>query len=245
MAMVSQSLGRRLLGGESPVGRRVLLGPTDTAGVEIVGVVADAVHSAPRAGAQRTLYYPAAQNVRRLRWMCVAIRTAGEPTVLADRVRQELRAIDPALPVMKIDTVDEQLDAVLFQDRLITNLAVTFGLLAAALAAGGLGATLFYAVARRTKEIGVRVALGASRAVVLRMVLGETFALVLAGIALGLPLTLSTARLLRNSLFGVTPYDPVTIAGAVLTIVSICLLAAAAPARRATRVDPIVALRCD
>jgi ABC-type antimicrobial peptide transport system permease subunit len=177
--------------------------------------------------------------------MCLAIRTSGEPSSVAAQVHNELRAIDPALPIMKIDTLDEQLDAVLFQDRLIANLAVGFGLLAALLAGAGLCAMLFSAVTRRTKEIGVRVALGANRASVLRLVLGETFFLVLAGIVAGVPLTLSTSRLISDRLFGIGPRDPLTIAVAVAAIWAIALVAAAAPARRAASVDPMVALRCD
>jgi predicted permease len=245
VVVVNQTLARRLFGSTNALGRRLWLGPGDRSAVEIVGVVADAVQNAPRAQRQRILYYPAAQNVRRLRWMCLAIRTVGDPSSLVAQVRQELRGVDPTLPVMKIDTLDEQLDAVLFQDRLVVNLAVAFSVLAALLAGAGLCAMLFHAVARRTKEIGVRVALGAGQVSVLRMVLGDTFMLVLVGIGIGIPLTLSTTRMISGQLFGISPQDPAIIAGAVAAVWAISLIAAAAPARRATRVDPIVALRCD
>jgi predicted permease len=245
VAILNRSFARRLFGETNPVGRRLALGSGEASIVEIVGVAADAVHTAPRARAPRTLYYPAAQNSRRLRWLCLAIRTDGDPTRVASEVRQELRAIDPTLPVMKVDTLDEQLDAVLFQDRLITNLALTFGVLAAVLSGAGLCAMLFYAIARRTKEIGVRVALGASHRAVLRIVLGETVALVLGGLALGLPLTLIATRTMAGRLFGIAPNDPLTILVAAVTICATSITAAAAPARRATRVDPMIALRCD
>jgi ABC-type antimicrobial peptide transport system permease subunit len=177
--------------------------------------------------------------------MCLAIRTIGDPLRAAAGVRQELRAIDPMLPVMRIDTLDQQLDAVLFQDRLIANLALVFAVLALALSGAGLCAMLFYTVARRTREIGVRVALGASHRVVLHMVLSETIGLVVAGVAVGVPLTLAAVRLIAGRLFGVAANDPLTIGAAALTISIVSIAAAAAPARRAARVDPMVALRCD
>jgi predicted permease len=244
-AIVNQTLATRVFGATNAVGQQLLLGPGDASAVEIVGVVADAAHHTPRTRAQRVIYYPAAQNVRRLRSMCLAVKTAGDDAAVAAQVRTALRALDPQLPIMKIDTLDEQLDAVLFQDRLITNLAVTFGALAALLAGAGLCAMLFFVVARRTKEIGVRVALGASRATVLRTIVGDTFALVLIGIGLGLPLALWAGASMAPRLFGVTPRDPLTMAGAVLIICAISLAAAAAPARRATAVDPMVALRTE
>jgi ABC-type antimicrobial peptide transport system permease subunit len=238
--IINQTLAQRLFGSVDPVGRRITVG--GAASADVVGVVANGLHNNPRAPMQRTVYYPAAQNTRRLRSLCAVIRTHGNPIAMAPAVRQELRSIDPLLPVMTIDTLDQQLDAVLFQDRLMTNLAIAFGVLAAALAGGGLCATLLYTVARRTREIGVRVALGATHGAVVGMVLTETCRLVLVGTAIGLPLTLFVSRVFSDRLFGVTAHDPATIAGAASIIAATALVAAAAPARRAARIDPMAAL---
>jgi ABC-type antimicrobial peptide transport system permease subunit len=161
----------------------------------------------------------------------------------AESVRKELRDIDPSLPVLKIDTVKEQVRDVLAQERLLAGLSAFFGGLAAALACLGLYGLMSYTVTRRTNEIGIRTALGARQGDVLNMILKESLALALAGTAIGVPLALMTTRLIANRLFGISASDPVTIGAVVLLLTAAAMLAGFLPARRAARVDPLVALR--
>ena len=177
--------------------------------------------------------------------MSIAVRTSGDPRVLAPRIREALREIDPSLPVVKIDTVDEQLGDVLIQERLMATLSGFFGVIALLLACFGLYGVVSYAVGRRTSEIGIRLTLGATRGGVLGMILRESLALVVAGLAIGVPITLAGARLVAARLFGVQPTDPATIAIATLTMSAVAAAAALVPANRASRVDPMISLRCE
>jgi ABC-type antimicrobial peptide transport system permease subunit len=175
--------------------------------------------------------------------MCIELRAAGPPAGIAARVRQELRALDPNLPVLRIDTLEEQLDDVLAQERLIAALAAGFGAVATLLACLGLYGVMSYMVVRRTNEIGIRMALGARRGDVLSMILKETLALVLAGTVIGIPVALMATRLIANRLFGVNAGDSVTIGCVVLLMSAVAALAGFLPAQRAARVDPLMALR--
>jgi predicted permease len=245
VTIISEGAARQFFGTEDPIGRRLVLGTGTGPSLEVIGVVGDVTHNTPRARSQRMIYYPWTQNARRLRWMCLAIRTSGEPAAVMARVRQELRAIDPMLPIMKIDTFGEQLDDALFQERLVTSVSVAFGVLAALLAAGGLFAMLSYTVARRTNEIGVRVVLGATRGAVLRLVAREVLPVLAAGTGAGLILTVFAAKQIASGLFGVSAMDPLTVSAAVAAIGIVTIIAAAIPARRASNVDPMVALRAE
>src|SRR6185436_12538568 len=153
-------------------------------------------------------YIPYRQDVGHLLQMCLAVRTAGDPKSVAASVRQELREIDPKLPVIKVDTIGEQLDDLLVQERLIATLASALGVLGTFLACLGLYGVVSYMVERRTSEIGIRLALGATPSAMLRMVLKESSWLVLAGIAVGVPAALVVTRLISSRLFGVGAADP-------------------------------------
>ena len=177
--------------------------------------------------------------------MTIAVRTSGDPLTLAPRIRQALREIDPTLPVVKIDTVDEQLGDVLIQERLMATLSGFFGAVALVLACLGLYGVVSYSVGRRTSEIGIRLALGATRGGVLGMILRESLVLVSAGVAIGIPVTVAGARLVSSRLFGVSATDPLTIAAAMLVMMAVATAAALIPASRASRVDPMAALRCE
>jgi len=189
--------------------------------------------------------YQDREAARRIAIMMIAVRTAGDPRAISGRVRQEIQAAAPLLPVLKVDTVDERLGDVLAQDRLIASLAAFFAMLATLLACLGLYGVIAYTTARRTSEIGVRVALGATRPTILGMVLGESAVLTLAGIAIGVPAALLATRLIADRLFGVTPTDVPTIAVAAIGLLFITGIAGFVPARRAAAVDPMVALRTD
>ncbi|MGH9837162.1 MAG: ADOP family duplicated permease [Blastocatellia bacterium] len=245
VVIINQSMARYYFGAQNPIGRHVGFGGDVGTPTEIVGVVQDFKHGTPREKDLGLTYFPYRQLNGPIQIMCLAVRTAGNPTGMIASLRQELRDIDPNLPVLRIDTVEEQLNDVLVQDRLIAGLASFFGLVGALLACLGLYGVISWTVARRTNEIGIRLALGATPAVVLRMVLKESMWLVCVGIAIGLPMTLAVTRLVATRLFGVSAADPLTIAVATLLMLAVAALAAFLPARRASRVDPMVALRCE
>jgi len=243
VAILNETMARFFFGSENPLGKRFSATGEEGFPIEIVGVVKDAKLGTPR-DQRGAWYYPYRQNTRflRLNW-CVAVRTSGPPTALAMSVRQALRELDPNLPVLKITTIEGQLDHVLAQERLIAMLSGFFGILAVLLSCLGLYGVISYTVARRTNEIGIRLAMGATRASVLRLVLKESWRLILGGIALGVPIALTVTRLLSTWLFGVSPTDPTTMGAVTTLMLAVGTLAAFLPARRASLVDPIVALR--
>jgi ABC-type antimicrobial peptide transport system permease subunit len=171
------------------------------------------------------------------------VRTQADPRVVASELRKVIAQVAPTLPVQDIATVDERVNRLLLQDRLIAEITAFFGLTALLLACIGIYGLISYAVARRIPEMGIRMALGAQSGSVLWLVLREAIILVLIGIAAGIPLVFIAARLIEGLLFGVAPADPVTLAGTAVLMLSIAVAAAYLPARRASRVDPMAALR--
>ena len=216
---------------------------------EVIGVVKNVTGNLSlRETDRRMIYFPYRQDLAlnthpRLVRMCLAVRTLGDPARLKASIREELRHMDPNLPVVSMESVDEQLDEAVAQERLIATLSGCFGSLAMLLACLGLYGVISCMVARRTNEIGIRLALGATPAGLLRMVLKESPWLVLAGIAIGVPPTLALTRLISTMLYGVKASDPLTMVGATLLMVAVAAMAALIPARKASRVDPLVALR--
>jgi predicted permease len=244
VAIINENMARRVFGGQNPIGQHFGRGSgAPTTELEIVGVINNATDRTPYDRTRMMYYRPYSQDLGHLLSMCLAVRTAGSPKSVAASVRQELRDIDPSLPVLRIDTVDEQLNDSLVEERLVASLASFFGGLAVLLACLGLYGVVSYAVVRRTSEIGIRLALGATRGRVLAMVLKQSLLLVAIGIAGGVPMTLAGARLISNRLFGVGPADPLTIAAAALLLIAVAAVAGFLPARRASRVDPMVSLR--
>jgi predicted permease len=254
VAILNESMARFYFGDRSPVGRMVrFTGPTAPL-TEIVGVVTDYVRGTPRGDVRGEFatYFPyrdrealnrGAQT--RLRVMMIVIRAGVPPLTLADSVRRELRAIDPELPVLRINTTEQQLDDVLAQDRLVAALSTTFALVTVALACLGLFGLISYAVARRTNEIGVRLALGATPRRIVGMILAEGGRLVAAGIAVGMFAALALVRLVSSRLYGVSGADPWTLGSAMAVLVLVAAVAALIPAGRAAGVDPMVALRSE
>jgi predicted permease len=243
-AIINETMARYFFGRSSPLGHHVLVSFGNNPPLEVVGVVADAKYNSPREPNHMSFYYPVRQQVgTRLVRMCLVVRAAGPPGSIAASVRHELHQIDPRLPVLKIDTIDEQVDDVLFQERLIADLSLGFGAAAILLACLGLYGVMSYTVARRTNEIGIRMALGARRSDVLGMIARESLLLVLAGIACGIPAALAAAPVIENRLFRVGPNDPLTLGGAAVLMITVAAVAGMLPARRASRVDPMVALR--
>jgi ABC-type antimicrobial peptide transport system permease subunit len=188
--------------------------------------------------------YAQAPNQLRATW-CILIRTAGDPLRLTNPVRQRLRAIDPAMPILNITSVAGQLDDVLSQERLLAALSATFALTATLLACIGLYGVMAYATSRRIKEFGIRIALGATPSEVCGMVLRESLVLVLAGLAAGVPLALASARGASAVLFGVGAVDVSGMVAASSVLILVAAVASLVPAIKASRVHPADALRHD
>jgi len=243
VAIVNQALALRYFGGAAPVGRRV--GPEGGSAdqIEIVGLAADAKFSPLREAAPPTLYLPYRQHRQHL--VTFAVRTTGDPTALVDSIRRSLAALDPDVPLFDVRTQGEQIDLATHQERLFAHLVSGFALLALVLACLGTYGTLAYSVARRTPEIGLRMALGAERSDVVLMMLRDSLGPVAIGVALGLGGALVGARLVQSMLFGIAGQDSATLAVAVVVLVISALIAAWLPSLRASRLDPMSALRCD
>jgi predicted permease len=242
VAVVNETFARHYLGDEDPVGQRFRHG-TGGSQIEVIGVVKDAKYDTLREQAQPTYYVSYLQFTGDWRGTTFQIRTAAEPTRIIAAVRQAVREVDPNLPLYNIKTLATQVDESLVQERLIGTVSSFFGLLSLLLAAIGLYGIIAYAVSERTHEIGIRMALGAQRGAVLRMVLRQGMTLVLLGVGLGLALSFAGTRVIASRLFDVTPTDLLTFVGVPLLLLIVALLACFVPARRATRVDPLVALR--
>jgi predicted permease len=247
--IISEAMARHYFGNRDPVGRRIWFPEDTSAPTAVIGVAGDFLVGGPRETARRPGYtylsYRDREAPRRLRTMTMAVRTAGEPMAMADAIRREVQGAPLQLPVLKIDTAGEQLSDILVQERMVTTLSTAFGSVSLLLACFGLYGVISYTVARRTNEIGIRMALGATRSGMVRAFMTESLALVVVGIAAGALATVGVTRLIASRLFGVGATDPVTMAIGIMLVVLAAALAAALPARRAARVDPLVALRLE
>jgi predicted lysophospholipase L1 biosynthesis ABC-type transport system permease subunit len=192
-----------------------------------------------------TIYLPVGQRIDREANFALRPAAPGDPAGLFAAVRAAVRDSDSSLPVLNLRTQDEQIDRLHAQERLFARLSGLFGLLALALAAVGLFGLMSHAVLRRTGEIGLRMALGALPSHVMRMVLVESLALVFAGLAAGAAISYGASRLVTKMLFGLSPGDPLTYGAVALILIAIGLLAALVPARRASRIDPLAALKVE
>jgi predicted permease len=245
VAIINETMARFYFGNENPIGKRMGAGNDVGYPVEIIGVVTDAKigTARDRRGMRYSSFRQSPANL--MGPWCVVVRTAGDPLAVAAAVRDRLRAIDPAMPVSTIDTVADQLDGVLTQERLVSVLSVSFALIATWLACIGLYGVMAYATVRRTREFGIRMALGATAGGMRAMVLRSSFLMTLAGIAAGIPLTIAGARAASGMLFGVgsTDWRVLTFAGVLLMMVAGA--AGSIPAHRASRIHPSDALRHD
>ncbi len=251
VAVVNQTFANKYFPGESPVGKRFTFDPKKPDEIEIVGLVKDAKYATQREDTRPTTYLPWRQDQRSMSGANFFLRTTGDPSALVAALRQTMREIDQNLPLTSIKTQAERATETLQMERLFAKLVTLFGLLAQQLAAIGLFGVLAYAVSQRTHEIGIRMALGASQTDVLKMIVKQGMTLAIIGIVLGLGgayvLTkyLESQMQLSKMLFGIKPNDPVTygIVAVLLTIVA--LIACYLPARRATKIEPMEALRCE
>ena len=233
IAARADPLARRFFPGQDPVGRKLLMGvvpPDKPAQLPIAGVVGDVRGVALDAGVEPEIYfsfYPQSATV--------LARVKVDPLSLAAVARRELGALDPALPVSRVGTLEEMLDASLARRRFAANALGLFSAIALALSAVGIYGLIAYNVSRRAREIGLRAALGARQADILRMVLGEGLALAGAGLVLGLAGALALTGVMRGMLAGVSATDPATLGGAAFALLVVALIASYAPARRASR----------
>jgi predicted permease len=244
VSIINETTARRYFKNRNPIGQRWNYDEDLAAGFEIVGVARDARYTTVKGESPIMVYRPVAQ-VAEDYLASIQVRTDGNPAALVPDIRNALRQAEPRLPVEGIDTLDERITRTMGSERLMMWLTMAFGGVALFLACLGLYGTISYAVTRRTAELGVRMALGAGRGTVQWMILREAFMLVGAGLFLGIPLAFAAARAMSTLLFGVTPADPVANGSAVAALLVIAALAAYLPARRASRVDPMLALRAD
>jgi len=243
VAIVNETFAHDFFHGENPLGRRFGLGPNEKVfDIEIVGVVKDAKYDSLRNGKLRYAYVPCLQDPSP-GYITVEVRTAAAPEAIIPALRREVAKIDPNLAIFDLKTMEARVDESLFADRLIAILCACFGALATLLASIGLYGVMAFSVARRTREIGIRIALGAGRRRVLSMVLKEVAWMCLIGVGVGIPLALALSRYLVSQLYGVAPTDAPTLVFAALTMMFVALAAGFLPARRAATIDPIIALR--
>jgi predicted permease len=237
VAILNQTMAKRLFGNQDPIGKRFRFVEGTRPPLEIVGVAADSKYKDLRETAVQYFYVPNGRGP------VLEIRTTGDPTKITGSIRGLIQSIDSSVTVGDVRTMQDQIGESLHTDRLIATLCAAFSTLALALTAIGLYGTMAFRISRRTREIGVRIALGAQKPAVLRMVLWQALQLMLLGLALGTATAFMLSRLIAGQLFGVSTADPFTLAGVLLLLAAVGLAAGYIPARRAAMVNPIVALR--
>jgi putative ABC transport system permease protein len=244
VAVVDETLAKRLFPGRTAVGERVgvdLFGNKHW--LEIVGVVEPIRHDDLRQNGRETIYFP--HHLFPWPPMTVAVRSTGDPTVLLGPVREEVRGLTPDLPLYNVRTLKEAFSLALANTRFTMILIAVFAGVALILAMVGLYGVIAYTVRQRTREIGIRMALGARQGSILRMVVGRGLGLILAGVALGILAAYPLTRTVQSLLFGVTPGDPLTYALLASLLVVVALVACYLPARRAARLNPMESLRAE
>jgi predicted permease len=244
--VVNEVFAKKYFPNESPVGRHFTMGGKDNKNdVEIVGVAKTARYNSLKRDVPPVTYTSYLQGFknRPIEQMFFELRTAGNPLALADQVRRIVRDVSPNVPVADITTQTRRIDSTISQERTFAELCTCFGVLALLMACVGLYGTMAYAVTRRTSEIGIRMALGAARARIVWMVLRQVLILGAVGVLLGLAAVWQTTEFVKSFLFGLQPNDPASLTGAVLILAACAILAGYAPAWRASRVDPMSALR--
>jgi len=246
VAVINETMAQYYFRDSDPIGRRLGFdGPRSSRQIEIIGVVRDAKYATLREATPRMLYRPYPQHPRSWFRSNLQIRTTGNPLGAAAAIRREIHGMDKNITVSGITTLGQQVEDAAIRERLIALLSSCFGLLAALLASIGLYGIMAYSVARRVKEIGIRMALGGRQSHLMKMIMRETLGLVAVGMVIGLGITLSVGRLISSHLYGITSYDPAAITSAVVLMIIVGLGAGLLPALRASRLDPVVALRTD
>jgi predicted permease len=244
VVIINQSFAKKYLQGRDPVGRHIGFGgdPGTKTDMEVIGVVKDIKYTSVRDEIPPQAFIPVYASDQ-VGGMTVYVRSSGDSKQVMASMRTVVRTLDPNVPLYDVRTEDEQLDNSLRNERLIASLCSVFGFLATLLAVVGLYGVMAYTVSRRTREIGIRVALGAARSSVIGMVMREVLFLIGLGVFIGVPLAIGLSFLVRSQLFGLVPHDPATLTMASILLALVAALAGFIPAMRASRVDPMRALR--
>jgi ABC-type antimicrobial peptide transport system permease subunit len=249
VALVNEELARRYWPGRDPIGGRMRIGMRpDRPWVTVVGIVRDVRHNGVTGVVKEKFYVPHAQwhlSIGPMRSMFLVVRGTGDVRRLAPSIRAEVRARDPRIPLADIRTMDDVVDTALSRPRFTGALFTVFSVLAVLLAAVGIYGVLSYVVTQQTREIGIRLAVGATPADVARTVLGRGFLLSVIGLAIGGAIALALGGAVNVLLYNVRPSDPVSLVAGVFVLLAVALIASYIPARRATKVDPMVALRAE
>ncbi len=241
VVMINETMARYYFSGANPIGRQVKLGREEPA--EIIGVVKDAKYNSLRETTARTAYLNCLQDPKRAASLSLAVQTIGPVPAAVNTIRRTVQTLDAAVPISGFTPFARQVEESLLQEQLMATLSSLFGGLALLMASIGLYGVLAYAVERRTREIGIRMALGACGANVILLVLRETLLLVVIGISLGLPTALALGRFVATLLYGLKPGDPGTLATATALLLGVAVVAGYFPVRRAARLDPMAVLR--
>ena len=252
VAVVNQSFARHYFADQDVIGRTLKIDIDESGPWQIVGIARDTISGNLRQDAPRTVYMPLAQvagpggkgSQDSFAWVIV-LRTSGDPAQTIASLRAAVASVDPNLPILHVRTIQDHLETFMSHETLISRLTAIFAGLAVLLAAIGLYGLMSFNVVRRTGEIGIRMALGASGPGVEWMVLRESLGLLLAGLGLGLPIALYAVRLVRSQLYQMSPFDPAIFAASTAAIALVTVFSAWLPARRAAAIDPMAALRCE
>jgi predicted permease len=245
VAVVNEKFAKKYFAGENPVGRHIGIGsPTSPADIEIVGIAKTSVYNSIKEDdTPPVAYVPYTQDVDGLGQVVFELRAANDPLALVSTVRQIVRQASPAVPVSDVSTQSRIIDQTISQERTFAGLCGCFAVLALLIACIGLYGSVAYSVARRTSEIGIRMALGAESRRIVWMVMREVVTLAAVGLGIGLAVAYSLTRFVASFLFGMKPHDPLALSVSVLVLAAAAILAGYAPARRASRIDPMAALR--
>lgn len=239
--IVNERMGQMLWPGESAIGKRIFIGANSPNPIEVVGVVKTGKYRSLAEDPRPYFYSPMAQRSPGV--MTLMVRTSGDPVALVSSIRSEVQTLDGRMPLFGIKTMDEHLTFALWAPNMAATLALAFGVVALLLSAVGLYSVMAYIVSQRTREVGIRMALGAKRVDVLRLITSEGMKLAAIGVAIGFVLSLALSRVLSSVLIGVNAYDVTTFIAVPLLLVVVALVACLVPARRAAKVNPLVALR--
>jgi putative ABC transport system permease protein len=240
--IINEALAERFWPGQNPLGRRLQMTRTQVWRT-VVGVIRDARQFSAEKEPPISVYFPFEQSLARN--MHLVIRTSSDPAAMTPTIVKEIQAVDAEMPAFDVATMEQRLSDFLARRRFSMILLGVFAVIALLLASLGIYGVMSYTVSQRTHEIGVRIALGAQRRDVLKLIVGQGLTLTLVGATIGLLAAFGLTRFLSSLLFGVAATDPLTFAGVALLLMAVALAACWIPARRAVRIDPLISLRCE